>query len=191
VRLGRDDRPLTPLPTAAPVETSAARSVRSSRSARAGPAGARQPSLRMTCRRQAMDGRCTRVDHPLPDAGALASERLEVPDEDRVSGEELAKGLAVPVADEAAVDESGDGSAHEPLQGDPPSVVEGDDELGSTERFVEPLAVRGVEDPFGSLADVVDDAALLLRGHLDPAGLPGQVVDGMPSQAGDAGQARG
>ena len=48
------------------------------------------------------------------------------------------------------------------------------------QRFVEPLAISGVEDPFRFLADAVDVAALLLSGHLDPAGLPRQIVNRMP-----------
>ena len=68
-------------------------------------------------------------------------------------------------------------------------VVEGDDEFGATERFIEPLAVARVEDPFGFGADVVDEAALSVSGHLDPAGFPRQIVDGVPPQTGDAGQA--
>jgi len=51
------------------------------------------------------------------------------------------------------------------------------DQLGMTERQIEPLAVGSVEYPFGSFADLPDAPTLLLRRDLDPSRFPREIVD--------------
>jgi hypothetical protein len=113
-----------------------------------------------------------------------------VPADDRIPRDDHAQGLAVAVADKTPADEARQRSPYEPLQREPPGVVEGHDELGSTERLVQPGAVGGVENPLRTLADRMDSTALLLSRNRDPARLPRKVIHRVPWDTCNGRQAR-
>lgn len=64
-------------------------------------------------------------------------------------------------------------------------IVQPHDQLDAGQRHIEPLSVCSVQDPLMAIADRLDASALLVTRHLDPAGAPGEVVNGMPRNSGD------
>lgn len=105
-----------------------------------------------------------------------------MPEDDRVTREDVAKRLAVAVADGTAVEHAGDGATDQSRERHPTREVERDDQIRTRKGKVEPLAVCRIEDPVLARADGLDPAALLVIRNLHPSRLPRQLVHGMPGK---------
>src|SRR6478672_1784595 len=92
---------------------------------------------------------------------ALAAERLEVPQDDRVLRAHVSERLMVTVAERTTVDRTCNRPAGQSEERQPTREVECDDQLDPRKRDIEPSAVRRVEHPSLTRADRLNASPLL------------------------------